>query len=85
MVYEIIPTYVPGSINSHYFHIIGDKLINPSPQGFIYLYTHEVRIPSLKVGGLPSPKKSDNLDHGSYSWVVWHPVAKPNQPGACNA
>ena len=21
--------YVPGSINSHYFHIIGDKLINP--------------------------------------------------------
>ena len=21
----------PGSINSHYFHIIGDKLINPSP------------------------------------------------------
>ena len=20
-----------GSINSHYFHIIGDKLINPSP------------------------------------------------------
>ena len=22
-------TYAPGSINSHYFHIIGDKLINP--------------------------------------------------------
>ena len=21
--------YVPGSINSHYFHMIGDKLINP--------------------------------------------------------
>ena len=25
------PTFVPGSIHSHYFHIIGEKLINPSP------------------------------------------------------
>ena len=52
-----------GSINFHYFHIIGDKLINPIVGA--RLYTHEIRIPSLKVGGLVYPQYSDNLDHGT--------------------
>ena len=55
---------VPGSINSHYFLIIGDGKHQPNSRG---LYTHEIRIPSLKVGGLPSPTKRDNLDHGTCS------------------
>ena len=46
---------VPGSINSHYFHIIGDKLINP----IVEVYVPIIRIPSLKVGGFPSPNKRD--------------------------
>ena len=47
--------FVPGSINSHYFHIIGDKLINP----IVGVYIPIIRIPSLKVGGFPSPKERD--------------------------
>ena len=47
-------------LNSHYFHTIGDKLINP----IVGVYIPIIRIPSLKVGGLPSPTKRDNLDHG---------------------
>ena len=39
-------------LNSHDFHIIGDKLINPIVGG---VYIPIRRIPSLKVGGLPSP------------------------------
>ena len=51
-------------LNSHYFHIIGDGHQSNS-RG---LYTHEIRIPSLKVGGLPSPTKRDNLDPGTYGY-----------------
>ena len=43
-------------LNSHYFHIIGDKLINPIVRA---VYIPIIRIPSLKVGGLPSPIKRD--------------------------
>ena len=43
------PVYVPGSINSHYFHIIGDGH-QPNSRG---LYTHEIRIP-IK-GGMTIP------------------------------
>ena len=50
-------------LNSHYFHIIGDKLINPI--GVYIPIINIIRIPSLKVGGFPSPKKRDNLDHGT--------------------
>ena len=32
--------HVPGSINSHHFHIIGDKLINSSTQSRRGLYIH---------------------------------------------
>ena len=43
---------VPGSIHSHYFHIIGDKLINPIVGVFIYqLYE---RIPYFS-GGMTIP------------------------------
>ena len=45
-----------GSINSlNYFHIIGDGKLNP----IIGFYIPIIGIPSLKVGGLPSPKKRD--------------------------
>ena len=56
-------SYVPGSINTHYFHIIGDKLINP----IVGVYILPIRrIPSLKVGGLPSPRTKEWIDHGTY-------------------
>ena len=42
--------YVRSGLNSHYFHIIGDKLINPNSRG---LYTH-YKDSLLKVGW-PSP------------------------------
>ena len=52
---------VPGSINSHYFHIIADGH-QPKSVG---VYTHIKSGFLSKVGGLPSPKKRDNLDHGT--------------------
>ena len=49
-----------GSINSHYFHTIGDKLINPISRG---LYTHFIiRIP-IK-GGMTIPNIA-TFDHGT--------------------
>ena len=41
-------------LNSHYFHIIGNKLINP----IVEVYIPTIRIPSLKVGGLVYPQKN---------------------------
>ena len=43
--------FVPGSSNSHYFHIIGDGKNQPNSRG---LYTHEIRIP-IKGGMSLSP------------------------------
>ncbi len=54
---------VLGSINSHYFHIICRGW--SSTQFRRGLYTHEIRIPSLKVGGLPSPRTKELIDPGS--------------------
>ena len=47
-------------LNSHYFPIIGDKLINP----IIGFYIPIIRIPSLKVGGFPSPRTKELIDPG---------------------
>ena len=44
-----------GSINSHYFHIIGDGKLNP----IVGFYMLLIRIPSLKVWLFPSPNKRD--------------------------
>ena len=49
---------VPGSINSHYFHIIGDKLINP----IVGVYIPIIRIP-IK-GGMTIPSIA-TFDHGT--------------------
>ena len=38
-------SYMCQGLNSHYFHIIGDG----------HQHIPIIRIPSLKVGGLPSP------------------------------
>ena len=43
--------YMCHGLNSHCFHIIGDKLINP----IVGVYIPIIRIPSLKVGLFPSP------------------------------
>ena len=51
--------YVPGSINSHYFHIIGDKLINP----IVGVYIPIIRIP-IK-GGMTIPNIA-TFDRGTY-------------------
>ena len=48
-----------GSINSHYFHIIGDKLINP----IVGVYIPIIRIP-IK-GGMTIPNIV-TFDHGTY-------------------
>ena len=40
--------YVRSGPNSHYFHTIGDKLINPSPQGFNIITHYKGSL--LKVG-----------------------------------
>ena len=47
-----------GSINSHYFHIIGDGKNQPNNR-VLYTNYNLIRIPSLKVGGFPSPIKRD--------------------------
>ena len=58
---EYFQTYVPGSINSHYFHLIGDKLINP----IVGLYIPIIRIP-IK-GGMTIPNIA-TFDHGTYEF-----------------
>ena len=45
-------------LNSHYFHIIGDKLINP----IVGVYIHIIRIP-IK-GGMTIPNLA-TFDHGT--------------------
>ena len=50
---NIMKLYVPGSINSHYFHIIGDKLINP----IVGVYIPIIGFP-IKGGIFPIPKKT---------------------------
>ena len=50
---------MPGSINSHYFRIIGDKLINP----IVGVYIPIIRIP-IK-GGMTIPNIR-SFDHGTY-------------------
>ena len=52
---------VPGSINSHYFHIIGDKLINPIVGVYIPII-NIIRIP-IK-GGMTIPNIA-TFDHGT--------------------
>ena len=47
-------------LNSHYFHIIGDKLINPTSRG---LYTHYKD--SVIKGGMTIPNIA-TFDHGTY-------------------
>ena len=49
-------------LNSHYFHIIGDKLINP----IVWVYIPIIRIP-IK-GGMTIPNIA-TFDHGTYKWV----------------
>ena len=46
------------------------------------VYIPIIRIPSLKVGGLPSPTTRDNLDHGTYRDDIFHkPIKRPrHQP-----
>ena len=41
-------------LNSHYFHTIGNTLINPISRGF--LYKPIIRIPSFKVGWVDHPQ-----------------------------
>ena len=49
---EGIGAYVRSGLNSHYFHIIGDKLINP----IVGVYIPIIRIPVIKGGIFPIPK-----------------------------
>ena len=50
-------------LNSHYFHIIGDKLINP----IVGVYMPIVRIP-IKGGRSPIPNIA-TFDHGTHDGV----------------
>ena len=61
----ILSLHVLGSINSHdsFPNIIGDG--NSSTQFHRVLYTNYSRLPSLKVGFFPSPKKNATFDHGT--------------------
>ena len=59
---------VRSGVNSHYFHIIGDKLINP----IVGVYIPIIRIP-IK-GGMAIPNIA-TFDHGIYTppesqWLV---------------
>ncbi len=51
-------------LNSHYFHIIEDKLINP----IVAVYIPIIRIP-IK-GGMTIPN-TRSFDHGTYSDGCW--------------
>ena len=63
----LIRLYVPGSINSHYFHIIGDKLINPIPLGFIGPQYKDSVIKGGMSEFIPSPIKTRQPnDHGDH-------------------
>ena len=60
----MLGSYVPGSINSHYCHILGDKLINP----IVGVYIPIIRIP-IK-GGMTIPNTM-SFDPGTYvNWVA---------------
>ena len=48
-------------------------VINP----IVGVYIPIIRIPSLKVGGFPSPTKRDNLDHGTSDFMVQQPQEYP--------
>ena len=50
-----------GSINSHYFHVIGDKLINP----IVGVYIPIIRIPVIK-GWMTIPQYRELIDPGSH-------------------
>ena len=49
-------------LNSHYFHIIGDKLINPIVG---LLYTH-CKDSVIKAGIFPIPNNMATFHHGTY-------------------
>ena len=57
---ESILVQMCQGLNSHYFHLIGD---GHQPKSVGVIYTHEIRIPSLKVGF--SHPQRDDLDHGT--------------------
>ncbi len=61
-VRSVLNIHVCLGLNSHYFHIIGDKLINP----IVGVEIPIIRIPSLKVRFFPSPKKCD-----FWPWHTW--------------
>ena len=56
-----IQLYMCQGLNFHYFHIIGDKLINPSPYGFIGPHYKDSVI---KGGIFPIPNIA-TFDHGT--------------------
>ena len=69
LVYQRVLIYVRSGLNSHYFHIIGDKLINPSPgKGFIG--PHEIRIPVVKGWRWQPIPKDQGVDRPDRSYVV---------------
>ncbi len=51
--------FEPGSINSHYFHIIGDGKLNP----IVGVYIPIIRIPI--EGGMTIPNIA-TFDHGTF-------------------
>ena len=58
-IYNYIYIYMCQGLNSHYFHIIGDKLIYP----IVGVYIPIIRIP-IK-GGMTIPNIA-TFDHGTY-------------------
>ena len=54
--------YVRSGLNSHYFHIIGDKLINP----IVGVYIPSIRIPGFPIEGWMTIPNARSLDPGSY-------------------
>ena len=65
---------MPRSINSHYFHVIGDKLINP----IVGVYIPIISIP-IK-GGMTIPNIA-TFDHGTFEQHEPNPVDIPLNPG----
>ena len=59
-IVDEVSVYVPGSINSHYFHTIGDGKNQPNSAG---VYIPIIRIP-IK-GGMTIPNIA-TFDHGTY-------------------
>ena len=62
------PLYVPGSVNSHYFHIIGDGKNQPN---YVGVYIPEIRIPSLKVGWVYPQKNATTLTMAHINSIGW--------------